>query len=70
MARMQALRLMPSHTYFYKKLNDFGKDHNQHILYMVDKGGKRRTAVAKLKMLVDDGKDISALKNKLKVSNF
>ncbi len=45
MARMQALRLMPSHTYFYKKRSEFGKDHTKHILEKVTNEGKRKTAI-------------------------
>ena len=45
MNRMQCLRLMPSHTYFYKKLTEHGKDHDLKIKNMVDIEGKRRTAV-------------------------
>jgi hypothetical protein len=48
MKRMQALRLMPSHTYFYKKLTQFGKDHDKVILSMVENEGKRMTAVRKI----------------------
>ena len=45
MGRMQSLRLMPSHTYFYKKLSEYGKDHDLEIKTKVDMEGKRKTAV-------------------------
>ena len=45
MSCMQCLRLMPSHTYFYKKLTEYGKDHDIAIKNMVDLEGKRRSAV-------------------------
>lgn len=45
MSRMQSLRLMPSHTYFYKKLSEYGKDHDLAIKSMVSMEGKRKTAV-------------------------
>ena len=45
MSRMQCLRLMPSHTYFYKKLTEYGRDHDIAIKNMVDLEGKRRSAV-------------------------
>jgi hypothetical protein len=42
---MQSLRLMPSHTYFYKKLSEYGKHHDLEIKSKVDMEGKRKTAV-------------------------
>lgn len=51
MQRMQALRLMPSHTYFYRKLSQYGKDHDQEILSNVEKEGKRRTALAQRELM-------------------
>ncbi len=45
MVRMQSLRLMPSHTYFYKKLSEYGRDHDLEIRNIVDTEGKRKTAV-------------------------
>ena len=51
MKRMQCLRLMPSHTYFYKKLSQFGKDHDKPILDVVEKEGKRLTACGKVLQL-------------------
>lgn len=46
MRRMQILKLMPSHTYFYKKLTQFGHNHDVDILERVQNEGLRRTAVA------------------------
>lgn len=46
---MQTLRIMPSHTYFYKKLSQFGKDHDKDILDKIENEGKRRTSVLNLK---------------------
>ena len=48
---MQSLRLMPSHTYFYKKLSEYGKDHDLEIRNIVDMEGKRKTAVILSKQL-------------------
>ena len=45
MSRMQCLQLMLSHTYFYKKLTEHGKNHDLKIKDMVDMEWKRRTAV-------------------------
>ena len=42
MRRMQALRLMPSITYFHKKMDEFGIDHNKEILTKVSNEAKRR----------------------------
>lgn len=58
MKRMQSLRLMPSHTYFYKKITQFGKDHDKQILDMVENEGKRMTALGKIDQLQqkEDGK--------------
>jgi len=38
-ARLGRLRLTTSHTYLYKKLDEFGEGHNQHILDSVKKQG-------------------------------
>lgn len=43
MKRMQALRLMPSHTFFYKKLDEFGMDHDKEILLKIKNEGIRKT---------------------------
>ena len=51
MKRMQCLRLMPSHTYFYKKLSQFGKDNDKPILDVVENEGKRLTACGKVLQL-------------------
>ena len=41
---MKALRLMTSHHYYYKKLDEYGKDHDAEILKKVENEGKRLTA--------------------------
>ena len=51
---MQALRLMPSHTYFYKQLTQFGKDHDKEILNMVKYEGKRMIAVRKIRTIQEE----------------
>lgn len=43
---MQALCLMPSHSYFYKKLDEFGLDYDKEILINVENEGKRKEAQA------------------------
>ena len=51
MQRMQALRLMPSHTFFYQKLSQYGKDYDADILKDVELEGKRRTALIRKEQL-------------------
>ncbi len=59
---MKALCLMPSHTYFYKKLDEFGMDHNKEILTKVENESKRKEVQAgKLlgsSAMADEQKDI------------
>ena len=45
MKRMQALCLLPSHTYFYKKLDEFGMDHDKEILKKVANEGMRKDRI-------------------------
>ena len=52
MKRMHALCLMPSHTFYYKKLNEFGMDYDKDILEKVKTEGKRKeTEAAKMSKL-------------------
>ena len=62
MQRMQALRLMPSHTYFYRKLSQYGKDFDKDIIEDVVLEGKRRTALIQREQLKNEdrsGKHLS-----------
>lgn len=40
MARLCTLKITCSHTFLYKKLDQFGEDHNKHILESVKKQGE------------------------------
>ncbi|CAB4030745.1 Hypothetical predicted protein [Paramuricea clavata] len=69
MQRMQSLRLMPSHSYFYKKLTQFGKDHDKEIIDAVENEGKRLTALGKSEqMQKEEDEQSPTTKEKLNVS--
>ena len=51
MQQMLVLRLMPSHTFFYRKLSQYGKDYDADILKNVELEGKRRTALIQKQQL-------------------
>ena len=42
---MMCVKAMPSHTYFYKILSEYGTDHDLEIRNIVDTEGKRKSAV-------------------------
>ena len=67
---MQSLRLMPSHTYFYKKLTQFGKDHDKEIIDAVKNEGKRLTALGKIEQMQKekDEQSLTTIKEKPNVS--
>ena len=61
MKRMQALCLMPSITYFHKKMDQFGKGHDQDILKKVTNEAKRNTKPRPRKVL-EDAESTASLK--------
>jgi hypothetical protein len=61
---------MPSHTYFYKKLTQFGKDHDKEIIDAVKNEGKRLTALGKIEQMQKekDEQSLTTIKEKPNVS--
>jgi hypothetical protein len=60
MHRMPALRLMLSHTYFYRKLSQYRKDyHRGDIPKNVELEGKRITALIQKEQFSDKEEDTS-----------
>ena len=54
LCRLGVYRLVVSHTFLYKKLDEYGKDHNGKILEKVLCEGKRLQAIEKGKVNFDD----------------
>ncbi len=59
MHRVPALRLMLSHTYFYRKLRQYRKDYHRDILKNVELEGKRITTLIQKEQYKDKEEDTS-----------
>ena len=70
LCRLGVYRLVVSHTFLYKKLDEYGKNHNKKILDKVICEGRRLQALEKAEVNSDDVCDAADTGRKIVFDNF